>query len=74
MAAKRIEPLELSLDRFGGLVVTLPGGLRLLLGSEADLERKLGLAQAILAQLVHDRRRVAAIDLRAPATPVLIYR
>lgn len=74
MAAKRIEPLELSLDRFGGLVVTLPGGLRLLLGSETDLERKLGLAQAILAQLVHDRRRVAAIDLRAPATPVLIYR
>ncbi len=74
MEAKGIEPLELALDRFGGLVVTLPGGLHLLLGGEVDLDRKLGLAQAILAQVVHERSRVAAIDLRAPATPVLIYR
>lgn len=74
MKARRMAPLELAFDRFGGLVVTLPGGLRLLLGGEGDLDQKLALAQAILAQVVRGQRRIAALDLRAPATPVLVYR
>jgi len=48
--------------------------LRLLFGSETDLSRKLTLADAILSQLVSRQRRVAAIDLRAPSAPVLVYR
>ncbi len=64
----------LQYDRFGGLVVTVRGGLRLLLGSDRNLSQKVALADAILAQVVGRRRPVAAIDLRAPSAPVLVYR
>ena len=74
MAARNIVPVELGFDRYGGLVVTMRGGLRLLLGGEADLAQKLTLADAILSQIVARRRRSAAIDLRAPSAPVLVYR
>jgi len=67
-------PVELELDRYDGLEVTLQTGPRLLLGNRSDLPKKLALANAILAQVVHGERRVAAIDVRAPATPVVVYR
>jgi cell division protein FtsQ len=73
MAARQMVPVRLEFDRFGGLVVTLRGGLRLLLGSPADFDQKLTLANAIIAQVV-GRQRVAAVDLRAPSAPVLVYR
>ncbi len=74
LAAHGILASQLQIDRFGGLIVTIPGGMRLLLGSENDLDRKIVLANAILTQVVPRQRRVAAIDLRAPAAPVLVYR
>ncbi|MBV8067754.1 MAG: FtsQ-type POTRA domain-containing protein [Candidatus Eremiobacteraeota bacterium] len=74
LTAAQITPAQLELDRFEGLVVTLPTGLRLMLGSESDLPRKLALVHAILSQTVTRGRRVAAIDLRAPSAPVLVYR
>lgn len=74
VTAAQIVPLEISFDRFGGLVVELRSGLRLLLGSESQLDQKLSLAVAIMAQVVGREHRVAAIDLRAPAAPVLVYR
>jgi cell division protein FtsQ len=74
VTAAQIVPLEISLDRFGGIVVELRSGLRLLLGSESQLDRKLTLASAIIAQVVSHERRVDAIDLRAPSAPVLVYR
>ncbi len=74
MTARQLTPAELSLDRYGGLVVTLRSGLRLMLGGQSDLPQKLTLANAILSQIVTQRRRVAAIDLRAPSAPVLVYR
>jgi cell division septal protein FtsQ len=67
-------PVQLALDRYGGLEVTLQTGPRLLLGNGSDLPKKLALASAILAQIVHGERRVAAIDVRAPASPVVVYR
>jgi cell division protein FtsQ len=73
LVTAQLAPLELRFDRFGGIVATLHGGLRLLLGSPGDLAQKLRLARAILAQLVNGRR-VAAVDLRAPSAPVLVYR
>ena len=70
-----IVPVSLQYDRFGGLVVTVRGGLRLLLGAPSDLSQKLTLADAIISQvLTTPRRRVTAIDLRAPSAPVLVYR
>lgn len=74
IAARQIVPRELRFDRFGGLVVTLRGGVRLLLGAQNDLGPKLTLADAILSQVGDRQRRVAAIDLRAPAAPVVEYR
>jgi len=71
---RQIEPRVLALDRYGGLVVTLRDGLRVLFGQENDLGQKLTLVDAILAQVVRGQRRVAAIDVRAPAAPVVVYR
>ncbi len=74
IAARGMTAAQLALDRFGGIVVTEESGVRLMLGTPSDLSEKLALAQAITAQLVARERRVAAIDLRAPSAPVLVYR
>jgi len=74
MASRQMMPAQLALDRYGGLVVTMHSGLRLMLGGQNDLAQKLTLADAIVSQIVTQRRRVAAIDLRAPSAPVLVYR
>jgi cell division septal protein FtsQ len=74
VSARQIVPVGMEFDRFGGLVVTLRSGLRLLLGSQNDLGQKITLADAIIDQIVTGQRRVAAIDLRAPGAPVLVYR
>ncbi|MBV8196504.1 MAG: cell division protein FtsQ [Candidatus Eremiobacteraeota bacterium] len=74
MRAKGLVPTQFSVDRFGGLNVTLSDGIRVLLGPANDLEKKLGLVTAVLAQMSHQQRRIAAIDVRAPATPVVVYR
>ena len=74
MIAAHVVPLELTLDRFGGLVATMRGGVKILFGSEEDFDKKLALVNPVLSQLVRDRRRVEAVDLRAPSTPVLVFR
>jgi cell division septal protein FtsQ len=74
ITARNLAVVALQYDRFGGLIVTLRGGVRLLLGNTGDLSEKLTLADAILTQVVNGRRRVAAVDLRAPSAPVLVYR
>jgi cell division protein FtsQ len=74
MLARQITPVELEFDRFGGLVITMRDGLQLMFGDDRDLAEKLTLADAILKQVVGRKRRVAAIDLRAPSAPVLVYR
>ncbi len=74
MIVAHVSPRELALDRFGGLVATVRGGIRVLLGDENDLAKKLALVDPILSQVVSNQRQVAAIDLRAPAAPVIVYR
>lgn len=74
IGARQIAPRELALDRYGDLVVTLRDGLRVLFGQGSDLGQKLTLVDAILAQVVRGQRRVAAIDVRAPSAPVVVYR
>jgi cell division protein FtsQ len=65
---------ELEFDRFGGLVAALRGGTRVLLGDDADLDKKAALINPILAQIQRAGRRVSALDLRAPGTPVVVYK
>lgn len=74
VAAAGVDASEVSLDRFGGLIVTRRDGLELLLGTQDALKEKLTLANAIVAQVLKGQRRVAAIDVRAPGAPVLVYR
>jgi cell division protein FtsQ len=74
LIAAQVVPLALSFDRYGGLVADLRGGVRILLGDDADLNKKLPLIDPILAQVVRKARRVAEIDLRAPGTPVVVYK
>lgn len=74
MIAAHVVPVRLSFDRFGGLVATVRGGVRILLGNDDDLSKKLSLVDPILAQVVRKQRHVAAVDLRAPGTPVVVFK
>lgn len=74
MTAAHVVPVELSLDKYGGLIADLRGGIRVLLGDDGDLSKKLPLVDPILTQVIAKQRRVAQIDLREPGTPVVSYR
>jgi cell division protein FtsQ len=74
MIAGHVVPLELHYDKFGGLVATVRGGIEILLGDDGDLAKKLPLVDPILAQVVRKERKVSQVDLRAPGTPVVVYR
>jgi cell division septal protein FtsQ len=61
-------------DRFGDLVAVMPSGVRLLLGDDMDLARKATMVGPVLSQVAANGRRIAAVDLRSPRTPVVVYR
>jgi hypothetical protein len=58
-------------DRFGGLEAVDSRGVLLRLGSDADLAAKLALIEPIRNSV--KGRRLRAIDLRAPATPIVEF-
>lgn len=72
LLAAHVVPIALSFDRYGGLIAILRGGIKVLFG-DGDFEKKVALVNPILAQ-VGGKRRIAAVDLRAPNTPVVQYR
>jgi cell division protein FtsQ len=74
LVGAHVIPVSLGFDRFGGLVATMSDGIKVLLGDDDDLSSKLRLINPILAQVVRKAGRVAAVDLRAPGTPVLVYK
>jgi cell division septal protein FtsQ len=60
-------------DRFGDLMAITPRGVQILLGGDdEDLARKISLIGQILSQTAG--KRIAAIVLRAPGTPVVRYK
>lgn len=61
-------------DRFGDLDVVLPNGIQLWLGEESELAKKIPLVNPILHQVGRAGKPIAAIDLRAPSTPIVVYR
>ncbi len=61
-------------DAFGGLEADLPDGVRVRFGDDRDLARKQQLIAPIFTGLGARAARVRAVDLRAPATPVLEFR
>jgi hypothetical protein len=58
-------------DRFGGIEAVDSRGVLLRLGSDADLAAKLALVEPIRNSV--KGRRLRAIDLRAPATPIVEF-
>jgi hypothetical protein len=74
MASGGLTPAMLTFDRYGDIAAAISGGPRLLLGQPEDVVRKVRLINAILGQVVRHRQTVSAIDVRAPATPVVVYR
>ena len=69
-----LDAAMLSYDRYGDLVVDLHGGVRVLLGDQTDLEKKIALVDPILAQVGKAKRQIATIDLRALGAPIVIYK
>ncbi len=65
---------SLGYDAFGALEATLYDGIKVRFGDDADLAVKQRLIGPILAQLGRRTGDVRAVDLRAPATPVVEYR
>ena len=74
LANAHIEATSLEHDKFGDLVVTLHDGVRVLFGDESDLAKKIPLVEPILTQVGRSGRSISAIDLRAPKTPVVVYK
>jgi cell division protein FtsQ len=74
LSAAHVIVRTLSYDRFGDLVASMRGGVKLLLGDDSQLEQKTALIGPILSQVAGSGRRIAAVDLRALKTPVVVYR
>jgi cell division septal protein FtsQ len=74
LAEGHIAIRSLSYDRFGDLVAATTGGIKLLLGDDTDLAKKTPLVDPIISQVSASGKRLAAVDLRAPATPVVVYK
>jgi cell division protein FtsQ len=64
----------LGYDRFDELDAATRGGVRILFGEDADLQKKIPLVDPILSQVSRQGRVIKAIDLRAPSTPVVVYK
>jgi hypothetical protein len=74
LRAAQLDVATVGLDRFGGLEARLRGSVPVRFGDDADLGRKAALIGPILAAYAGRPGGVAAIDVRAPSTPVVELR
>lgn len=74
LAQAHVPVRSLRYDKFGGLVAVTEGGIQLLLGDDTDLSKKTGLIDPIISQVSATGKKLAAVDLRAPKTPVVVYK
>jgi cell division septal protein FtsQ len=65
---------SLHYDKFGDLVATMRNGVQLLLGDDRSLPQTVPLVGPILSQVSASGRKIAQVDLRAPKTPVVVYK
>jgi len=74
LRAAHVDVVDLRYDRYESLIVKLRDGTIVLLGDDGeDVQKKIALIGPIRAQLAKGRP-IAAIDLRAPNTPVVRYK
>ena len=71
---KGVTAVQLGVDRFGGLEARLQGGVRVRFGDDRGLAQKAALVEPILRTYRGRWAEVAAIDVRAPSTPVVELR
>ncbi|MBV8246531.1 MAG: FtsQ-type POTRA domain-containing protein [Candidatus Eremiobacteraeota bacterium] len=69
-----VEPQLLRFDSLGDLSIVLPPAIAVQLGDDQNLGEKAALIDPILSQTQAQGRRVARLDLRAPKTPVIVFR
>lgn len=74
LAEAHVAVRSLHYDKFGDLVADTRGGISLLLGDDADLKTKTPLIDPIISQITATGKKLAAVDLRAPKTPVVVYK
>ncbi|TAM61458.1 FtsQ-type POTRA domain-containing protein [bacterium] len=74
LATEGVRVRELDVTPLGELVAVTYTRLRLDLGDDEDLSHKASLVNPIIARLGRRVAGVAALDLRAPGTPVVVYR
>jgi cell division protein FtsQ len=74
LAQAHVAVRSLHYDKFGDLVAATTGGVSLLLGDDADLAKKTPLIDPIISQVSATGKKLAAVDLRAPKTPVVVYK
>lgn len=74
LAQAHVAVRSLHYDKFGDLVAQTPGGISLLLGDDTDLAKKTPLIDPIISQVSATGKKLAAVDLRAPKTPVVVYK
>ncbi len=74
LIAGHVVPVVLSFDKFDQLVAVLSNGVSVMLGDDKDLSKKIPLVDPILSQVAHQGRTIKALDLRAPNTPVAVYK
>jgi cell division protein FtsQ len=74
LQSAQIDARRVAYDRFGDVDVTLRNGILIQLGDRTiQLEEKIAMIEPVLAKVDRGKRKVAAIDLRAPTTPVVVY-
>lgn len=64
---------RLSFDKAGSLNAWLASHILVEFGDDADIAQKARLVNPILSQAPQTGRRIRALDLRAPKTPVLVF-
>lgn len=74
LSAAHVVVASLQYDKFGDLVATMRNGVQLLLGDDTALSKTAPLVGPILSQVAASGRKIAQVDLRAPKTPVVVYK
>jgi cell division protein FtsQ len=74
LSAAHVVVSSLQYDKFGDLVASMRNGVQLLLGDDSLLPKTAPLVGPILSQVGSSGRKIAKVDLRAPKTPVVVYK
>ncbi len=74
LTVQHIVVASLQYDKFGDLIATMRNGVQLLLGDDSTLSQTARLVGPILSQVGASGRKIAKVDLRAPKTPVVVFK